>query len=134
MRTIDCDKSKYMVYLTRAEQYKRSTGSAFEKEDWDSTVGNAIHSAISAADALCIFLLGLRHKGDKHEDAVELFRSIKPDDERIKKNASRLGELLSVKTDAEYGDRPLSRREAEIAVQAASRFLEFIKERVSEIV
>lgn len=134
MRTVAVDKSKYAVYIQKAEEYKRSMDLAFGKSDWDSCAGNAVHCAISSADALCILALGLRHKGERHEDAIELFRSINSQDDRIKKNASRLAELLSIKTDAEYGDRLLSGREAEIAVLSASRLFEFVKERISEIV
>lgn len=132
MTKISVDKSKYTIYLKKAEEYKRSMEAAFEKEDWDACVGNSVHCAILASDALCTFMLGIRHKGDRHEEAVELFRSINSQDERIKKNSNRLGELLSIKTDAEYGDKFLTRRDSELATQAATRFFEFVKERISE--
>ena len=134
MRTVNVDKSKYTDYLKKSEEYKRSMESSFERGDWNSCVGNSVHCAILAADALCIIFLGVRHRGENHEEAIGLFRSISPNDERMRKNAQRLGDLLSVKTDAEYGEKLLTSKEAELSIQTATRFLDFIKERISEVV
>jgi len=134
MTKIPIEKSKYTIYLKKAEEYKRSMEASFQNSDWNSCVGNSVHCAISASDALCAFLLGLRNKGERHEEAIDLFRSIDVNDERIKKNSQRLGDLLSIKTDAEYGEKLLTQKEAEIAIQTATRFFDFVKERISEFV
>ena len=94
-------------------------------------VTGAVHCAIAAADALCVFSLGLRHNGEDHRGAVSLFRSIIAADERFHKNAQRLAEILSLKNDAEYSERLPKEREAELAVQQAERLLGFVKERLA---
>ena len=77
------------VYLIRAEQYSRSMANAFEKKDWDSCVGNAIHCAISAQDAFCIHIKAQRYKGTDHREAAEFFMGIFQTEEH-KKAAQRL--------------------------------------------
>ena len=129
--TVVVDRIFSANHLQKAEEFARSMKGAQEQRDWDATVTAAVHCAISAADALCVFSLGLRHKGEDHRGAVSLFRSISAADERFHKNAQRLAEILSLKSDAEYSERLLKEREAELAVQQAERLLGFVKERLA---
>ena len=114
------------VYLIRAEQYSRSMANAFEKKDWDSCVGNAIHCAISAQDAFCIHIKAQRYKGTDHREAAEFFMGIFQTEEH-KKAAQRLFDLIQIKTDAEYGDKSFNEKEASQAKINAERFLAYIK-------
>lgn len=132
--TIPVDKSKYKNYLQKAEECARYMHVALERKDFDACVINAIHCGISAADSLCVLCLGLRHKGERHYDAVELFQSIDLSDEEIKKNADHLGNLLSIKSRAEYGEKLITSKEAEIAVKEAERLFYFVKKKISHIV
>ncbi len=114
------------VYLCRAEQYARSMNASFEKKDWDSCVGNAIHCAISAQDAFCAHLKAQRYKGTDHREAAEFFRNVLQSEEH-KKAAQRLFDIIQIKTDAEYGDRSLTEKEAVQARLNAERFLAYVK-------
>ncbi len=114
------------VYLVRAEQYLRSMYSSVEKSDWDASVGNAIHCIISAQDAFCIHMKAQRYKGTDHREAAEFFRNLFQTEEH-KKASQRLFDIIQIKTDAEYGDRSFSEKEAKQAKLNAERFLAYVK-------
>ncbi len=114
------------VYLVRAEQYMRSMYTAFEKSDWDACVGSAIHCIISAQDAFCAHLKAQRYKGTDHREAAEFFRNIFQTEEH-KKTSQRLFDIIQIKTDAEYGDKNFSEKEAKQAKLNAERFLAYVK-------
>lgn len=130
MKTRLVERSKAKDYIKRAEECKNSMLRAFENGEWNSCVINAIHCAISSADALCIAKMGLRNASERHEDAVVLFLRIDPNNEEIKKNANHLSNLLKIKTDAEYGEKLFYRKDAEEMIKHAERLLNFVKNKI----
>jgi len=100
---------------------------AFERKEWNASAINAIHCAVSAADAVCIYKLGQRHAGQRHGDAISLFLSVNPSDSDLKKNAQRLSKIIACKTDSEYGERLVSRKDAEFLKKEVERLLNFVK-------
>ena len=130
MKTRSVLKSNARSYLQRAEECKNSMNHAFEIENWNSCVINAIHCAIAAADAVCIFRLGLRNASENHLDAVSLFLSTDRNDKDTQAIANHLVRLLNIKTDAEYGERLLNRKDADEAIKHAERLLSFVEGKV----
>lgn len=130
MKTRSVEKTYAKNYLKRAEECKITADYAFSSENWNSCVINAIHSAIASADALCIHKLGLRNSSERHADAVALFLSIDRNDDEIKRNANHLSRLLDIKTNSEYGERLLTRKDADEAVKHADRIYNFVKGKV----
>ena len=124
------DRWRSAEYLKRAEECLVSMQRDFGEGRWGSCVILAIHAAISAADALCVHELGKRSTSESHRDAITLFQSIDANDEEIRKAVIRLAELLKIKTDAEYGERPQSRSDAERAKLNAERLVSFVKKRL----
>ncbi len=114
------------IYLARAEQYLRAMEACFNGRDWDACVGNAVHCIIAAQDAFCIHTRAQRYKGTEHREAAEFFRNIMQSGEH-KKASQRLAELIRIKTDAEYGDRSLTEKDAQQAKKNAERFLAYVK-------
>ena len=59
-------------YLRKAEEFYRSMEQSHSTGDWNACVVNAIHCAISSADAMTVFYLGFRHAGERHQvnDAI----------------------------------------------------------------
>jgi HEPN domain-containing protein len=127
MKTRPVDRTKARDYLKRAGECKNSMLRSFDAGDWNACIIMAIHSAISTADAVCVSELGLRSASDRHADVVRLLMGINPDDEEIKRNVKRLGRLLDIKTDAEYGEKLFTRGNAEEAIKHAERLFEFAK-------
>jgi uncharacterized protein (UPF0332 family) len=124
------DRSQAAAYMKRSEECLLSMQREFEEKRWDSTVILAIHAAISAADALCVQILGKRNASESHRDSIILFQSINPNDIELRKAAMRLGDLLKIKTDAEYGERSQTQKDAELAKLNAERLVAFVKKRL----
>jgi len=103
-----------------------SCNDSFLKEEWDAAVINAVHSGISASDALTIFFKGVRHAGERHEDVVQLLNTLELHD--IKDKNRHILNLLSVKNKAEYEETLMTRKNAEDAKKSAERFLSYVKD------
>ncbi|MBW1717858.1 MAG: hypothetical protein JRJ77_19035, partial [Deltaproteobacteria bacterium] len=99
-------------------------------QEWNAATINAIHSCISACDAICIYFLGKRHAGESHNDAVTIFRTIKVDNEEINTNANRVLRILRIKNMAEYEERLVHRPEAEKVLKDCERFLEYVRRKL----
>lgn len=132
-RLRNVDRHKYADYLKRAEELLNAMNRAYESGEWNACVINAVQSAIASADALCIFKKGVRHAGERHEEALMLFSETEPDDLQVKSNAKHLAALLSIKTDAEYGERLMNRRDAEQAKLDAGRLFSFVKGKTASV-
>lgn len=128
--TKDVDKTLYSNYLRKAEECYHASVNSFSLQEWNAAAINAIHACISACDAICIYHLGKRHAGENHNEAVYLFKTIKPDDEEINTNASRLSRILSIKNLAEYEGRLVSKNEAEKLLKDCERFIEYIRRKL----
>lgn len=129
-RAREVDKSLYANYLTRAEECFHSAKNSFSAQKWTAATINAIHSCIAACDAICIYFLGRRHAGENHNDAVALFKTIKPGDEEMSANSNRIMRMLSIKNMAEYEERLVFKTEAEKASKNCERFLQFVKKKL----
>lgn len=129
-RTRDVEKSLYINYLKRAEECLHAAKNSFSIQEWNAATINAIHSCISACDAICIYFLGKRHAGESHNDAVTIFRTIKVDDQEINTNANRALRILRIKNMAEYEERLVHRSEAEKVLKDCERFLEYVRRKL----
>jgi uncharacterized protein (UPF0332 family) len=126
-RTRDVAKSFYTNYLKRAEECLHAAKNSFAIQEWNASTINAIHSGIAACDAICVYFLGNRHAGESHEDAVNLFKTIKGGGKEINTNANRILRILRIKNMAEYEERLVYRPEAEKVLKDCERFLEYVK-------
>lgn len=128
MRTRSVDKFLYKNYLKKAEECRQAMDDAYSRENWNAAVVNAVHCAISSADALTVFFKGIRHAGEKHEDVIALLQTIGLDQGVLKTKTRQLSRLLSIKNAAEYAERLMSRNDASSATKDAGRFLQWVKE------
>ncbi|NOR21860.1 MAG: HEPN domain-containing protein [Candidatus Aminicenantes bacterium] len=119
-------KEEYKKFLKKADEFFEIMQQSLKNEKWNAAGLNAIHTGISANDALLTFHFGLRSISPKHDDAVKLLISMmKRDDTEIK--AKHLRRLISVKNLVEYDGTLLSRREAESVAKHAERFLVWVR-------
>ena len=126
LKTRNVEKHLYKNYLKKAWEFMNSCNDSFLKEEWDAAVINAVHSGISASDALTIFFKGVRHAGERHEDVVQLLNTLELHD--IKDKNRHILNLLSVKNKAEYEETLMTRKNAEDAKKSAERFLSYVKD------
>lgn len=80
----------------------------------------AVLAGIAAADAACCAALGRRARGQGHDEAIPLARTIQPDGEAMARDLAR---LLALKDDAQYGVLVLSPARARSAVGWARRIV-----------
>lgn len=126
-RTRDVTKSLYTNYLQRAQECLHAAKNSFAIQEWNASTINAIHSCIAACDAICVYFLGKRHAGESHNDAVNLFKTIKAGDKEINTNANRIIRILSIKNMAEYEERLVYKSETGKVLKDCERFLEYVK-------
>ena len=98
--------------------------SSLASRNWDAAGLNAVHSAISAADALLVYHAGIRSAGESHQDAAALLKQyIK--DEQTSAKAQNLSKILSFKNISAYEDRELTEAEAGDLAKLSRRFLDW---------
>ena len=126
MKTRNVERFKYKNYLTKAEEFYEATNDSYTHRRFNATVLNAVHCAISSADALTVFYKEQRHAGERHEDVVNLLNSLGLPD--IQSKNRQLLALLAIKNGAEYEDRIMSESEAASAMKNAERFYKWVKD------
>lgn len=130
-KTRDVARSSYTNYLKRAEECLHAARNSLNSQEWNAATINAIHSCIAACDAMCVYFLGKRNAGESHNDAVNLFKTIKSGSEKININANRIIRILRIKNMAEYEERLVYKSEAEKVLKDCERFLEYVKKELS---
>jgi len=78
VRTRRVKKDLYENYLKKARENLDAARECLDTGRLNATTINAIHSGISACDALTVFMIGVRHAGERHEDAVTLLQTLSP--------------------------------------------------------
>lgn len=123
--TRDVDFQKYVNYITKAENSMQLAKIALQRQAYDSTVMNCIHSAINALDALTTFHLN-KHTSGSHTDVLLLVKGILTDSE-FKEIEKQFSSLLSLKNASEYQPDLMSSSQAENSIKWAERILDKVK-------
>jgi len=131
-KTRHAEKSLYANYLKKAEEYFGAMNDEFAKRNFDSCALCAIHCCISSADALTIFFKGVRHAGERHEDAVKLLRTLELDQNLLQNKTRQFLNVLNVKNAVEYEEKLTTENGALTAIQNTERFFNWIKETLSK--
>jgi HEPN domain-containing protein len=121
VKTAEVDRSQYLNYKKKAEEFYKSMLHA-EKEGYWSAVGlNAVHCAISIADALLVRYGGRRSIDRDHMVALDLMKqNLKIDGVGDKLSAFR--RILAKKSLIEYDNAVFSQHDALEILKQAERF------------
>ena len=130
MKTRNVDKSKYKNYLIKAEEFFDIMNESFNKQEYNAVVLNAIHCAISSADALTVFYKGLRHAGERHEDVISLLNTL--DMKNFHNKNRQLLNLLQLQTKTLDEEKLMTESNASDSIKNASRFFNWVKELLKE--
>ena len=130
MKTRNVDKHKYANYLKKADEFFDIMKDSFAKRKFNATVLNAIHCAMSSADALTVFYKGVRHSGERHEDVVSLLNTLGLPDMQSKNR--QLLDLLRIKNSAEYEEKLMTETNASESIKNAERFNKWVKEMLNK--
>ena len=129
-KTRSVARERHATYLKKAQEFLRAAESAVEVGDWDAVGLNAVHAAISAADALLVYYGGVRSTGESHHDVAGLLAHHVKDDQLSSKTQT-LSKVLSYKNLAAYEDREVTEAEGREAVKMARRFLDWAQSRIA---
>lgn len=121
------DEISWKNYLIKAEQFFETAQETYGGENWNAVSLNAIHSAISANDAITVYLKGIRSASKKHSDAVDLLLNVFHNNKEAREFSSHLLWLLNRKNIVEYEARLFYKKEAEDSIKHAERFLRWVK-------
>jgi HEPN domain-containing protein len=126
IKTAQIDKVEYLKYWYKAQEFFGVAEDCLINNKWNAAALSAIHSAISANDAVLVFFHGVKSTSSKHGDAIRLLGTLSQH-EKTKENALRLQRLISSKHLVEYESRLFTQKEAENLHKQAQRFLEWAK-------
>jgi len=131
-RVRNVNKSLFNNYLRKSEECLNTASECLRTARWNAAVINAVHSGISACDALTVFMLGVRHAGERHEDVISLIQTVGLPKDILTARSKQLSRLLGIKNAAEYEERLMNENDAREAVRDAERFLNWVKEFLSK--
>ncbi len=129
-RTIAASRAEASLYLGKAEQFAEAAQRALEDSQHDAGMLNAIHAAISAADAVAVALSGRRSVDPDHQRAVDFLEEVGRGSESIDARVKQLRALLSKKNQVEYESRRATTKEAADAVARAARIVEWARDTI----
>lgn len=124
------DEINWKNYLIKAEQFFETAEEAYASENWNAVGLNAVHSAISANDAVTVYMKKIRSISEKHSDAIDLLLSVFNNEKEVKEISAHLYWLLNRKNLVEYESRLFYKKEAEDSIKHAERFLKWVKSRL----
>jgi uncharacterized protein (UPF0332 family) len=127
IKTKDVDKEMYFVFMKKAEENTDSAENSLKSGRYNAAAVSAVHGAISAADALCAFSLAKRSASETHKDAAALIMMTKFSKETNVRIAKLFESIISIKNMAEYEQRLVKPKDAEIAVREAVDLLSAVK-------
>ena len=119
----NADRRQASSHLAKAEQFLRASERSAGESDHDAAMLNAIHSAISAADAVTVALAGVRSTDPDHQRVADLLREVAGASGEIRGQVTQLRRLLARKNLVEYESRRARAAEASDALKRASRFV-----------
>lgn len=125
-RVRQVDKSSFRNYLKKAEENLETAKNCLETRRWNAAVVNAVHCGIGACDALTVFMVGARHAGERHEDAIGLLQTLDLPRDILSDKSRQLSRLLGIKNAAEYEGSLMTENDAREAVKDAARFFEWV--------
>jgi hypothetical protein len=124
-KTLSASRAESNLYLAKGTQFLEEAMTAVREQRHDAAMLNAIHSGISAADAIAVALAGRRSADPDHQRAVDLLEDVLPIPEP--KHVEQLRLLLAAKNAMEYESRRATAKEATDAVKRASRVVEWAR-------
>ena len=127
IKIVEIDRTQYMNYQKKSEEFYMSMLQAEKTERWNAVGLNAVHCAISIADALLVKFSGTRSISSNHMVVVDLLKqnlNIKDIDNKL----NALLRILAKKSLIEYDSVPFSKSDASDIAKQAERFYLWARE------
>lgn len=118
------DKNQYKAFLAKAKDFASMMDISLEERKWNSAGLQAVHTVISASDAVIVYYGGVRSAELDHREVVGLLQEI------IGEGATAAGRhvsrVIAKKNLVEYEERLIIPTEASDMVEHAKRFIEWV--------
>lgn len=114
-------KDRAAIYWRKSQDFFRTMRDAAATGNWNGAGLAAVHSAISAADALLVAKAGLRSSSMAHEAAADLV-ALHVADPHVKEQVRRLHRILEDKNLIEYVDKSYREADAIELLKQVERF------------
>lgn len=131
-KTAQTRRADATLYLDKAVQFLEQARSGLDAGRNDATLLDAIHAAISAADAATIALAGVRSTDPDHQRAADLLEEVAGGGSEVRERARQLRALLGRKNAVEYESRKASVKDARDGLERASRVVAWAQEIVAK--
>src|SRR5256886_14893882 len=94
-KTVSASRGEAALYLGKAKQFVEAARVALKNSRHDAGMLNAIHAAISAADAVAVALSGRRSSDPDHQCAVDLLEQVGGKSQSFTARVTQLRALLA---------------------------------------
>lgn len=127
-KTAQVRRGEAGLYLEKAVQFIDQARSGIDAGRNDAALLDAIHAAISGADAATVALAGVRSTDPDHQRAADLLEEVAASAPEGRERARQLRALLARKNTVEYESRKATAKEAREGVERASRIVDWSKQ------
>ncbi len=131
-KTVKTRRAEAGLYLDKAGQFLDQARSGLEAGRNDASLLDAIHAAITAADAATVALAGVRSTDPDHQRAADLLEEVAGSGSEIRDRARQLRALLARKNAVEYESRKATVKDARDGVERAGRVVEWARQVVAK--
>lgn len=125
-KTRAVDKNQYDAFLAKAKDFASMMDMSLEQGKWNSAGLQAVHTVISASDAVIVYYGGVRSIELDHREVVGLLHDIMG--ESSSAAGRHVSRVIAKKNLIEYEGRLISQSEARDMVEHARRFLDWVNE------
>ena len=122
-KIIKVPRGEARLYLAKAKQFSEEAAAAITGSRNDAAMLNAVHAAISAADAVSVALGGRRSADSDHQRATDLLQEVGAKSAGMSDALRQLRMVLAKKNAVEYESRRASAKEAADVVERAARLV-----------
>jgi hypothetical protein len=125
-KTRTVDKNQYDAFLAKAKGFASMMDMSLEQGKWNSAGLQAVHTVISASDAVIVYYGGVRSAELDHREVVGLLHDIMG--ESASAAGRHVSRVIAKKNLLEYEGRLIAQSEARDMVEHARRFLDWVNE------
>ena len=129
INTKGIQRSEYKTYLKKAGEFYDTMLQAEERKKGNAVGLNAVHCAISSADAMLVFYVGIRSISTDHRSVIDLLSSSVNLPE-VKSKCGTLRKILAKKNVIEYENRDFTQKEALEILKLTERFYVWVVSRL----
>jgi uncharacterized protein (UPF0332 family) len=133
IKSREVEKRLYTNHLLKAVENYESALKSIKEGAYNASAVSAVHSAISSADAYCVFGIGKRCASKNRKDVVSLIIDASQQKEFNIKIGVKFDSIIRIKNMAEYEERLIKQKKVKKAVREAGELLDLVKKSLKEI-